>query len=220
MRFRFERWFLPSLFFLVSMVVVFMVFPLELKTKDRIYNFATDQYEQRTEMSYAPIFFQAIIALAMFAWFSGQTDLPETSLLRDGYEVLEDPVCERMESHHGIHSPFSIAHDQVLGDWTDGKVAVMAVLNSMKEYVYIFYVQNADYNTTQVRPQRNVPYLSHSKMWATVEDAIRNGKPSMRKTEEKLFEDMMRKMRTIDPEKREYYQSKAERTLAEEEQVQ
>ncbi len=219
MAFKLARFLYPFLLYLVLTLAIFMLFPMEKKTTDKVYNYNTKQDEFRTEKDYTPILIEVALTTAFFIYLASLSDLPKYSIMRDFITVLYDSAVEKTLSAEDVYAPFQTPHDQYLGEWNVGNVGLGIVNNIKGARVFMLYIQNSDYATTEVRPQRTNPILSHSTNFATVEDAIRTFRPSMRASEERAMENMLRKLRGAPSEKKEYLKARAEKAIEDEEAV-
>ncbi len=218
MAFQLSRFAWPFAFFLGLTVIIFLVFPTEVVSKtDKIYVYTTPQApghdEYQTHFSYTAILFEIALVAGLCYWYASQTDLPDTSIIRDFLSVLHDPNSRHIESQFGIYEPFQIEHDHTIGEWPQGTLGVGIVLNRRLNPVYMCYVANSDYETTQIRPRRETPIIAASIHVAHIEDAVRVLKPSLRATEEKLVENVFRRLKGATSEKKEYLKNRAEKAL-------
>jgi len=216
MAFRLDRFLQPFLLFLVVTIVIFISFPIETPTTNKIYNYETHSDQFSNTINYTPIFLEVLAVLGFFLWYATLQD-KEFAIMRNLDAVLKDPNCHNFEVEHGIYAPFITPHDHPIGDFPEGSLGIGMVKNNRNEDVYVLYHRDSDYATTDTRSKTNTPILGHSIIPAHIEDAERILRPSLRRTEVKIIEDFLRRTRSMSPEKEEYLKSIAERKFKEEE---
>lgn len=167
--------------FLISEIFILIMFPLEIKTNTDIYNYDTKINERLSQISYAPIIINSLIGIIIL-FFALTFKEAEPSILRSIVDILHDSNATKELSAMHILPTSPILHDQIIGDFPEGKLKLAHLENTKGAEVFCIYIANDNYNKTETRDRFKSPIIDLSYHYGNIINAIEM-KPSTRSPE-------------------------------------